>query len=272
MAELARAATEVGIIGPREAIAEGRAAVQKALDLDDSLGEAYALSGAFRAWMDFDWSGACADFERALALSPAAAEVHRLRANHFLVPTGRLLEAEEEMRPAIASDPVSPLAYIELGKVLLWARQFERARDAMEAAFELRPDYWLAAWYRGVALYFQGRIEEALMIWESVRKEVGATPVAVGCIGMGLGQLGRHTEARAALADLDAAERECYVPRFSRAQIHMGLGETDAAFEWLDRAVEERDIHILDLSCKPIWDGLRSDARFSALLRKMRLA
>lgn len=167
---------------------------------------------------------------------------------------------------------MSPLAHIELGKVLLWARQFDRAQATMEAAFELRPDYWLAAWYRGVALYFQGRIEEALRIWQSVQKKTGATPVGIGSIGMGLGQLGRYTEARAALADLDAAEGQSYVPRFSRAQIHMGLGETDTAFERLDRAVEEREVHILDLPCKPIWDGLRSDPRFTALLHKMRLA
>ena len=272
LAELARAAAEVGIIGPREALTEGWAAIQKAFDLDDSLGEAHALSGAYRAWMDFDWSGACADFERALALTPASADAHRFRATHYLVPCGRLREAEEEMQEAVVSDPVSPLAYIELGKVLLWARQFDRAQATMEAALELRPGYWLAAWYRGVAFYFQGRIEEALAIWQSVQKKIGVTPVGIGCIGMGLGQLGRYTEARAALADLDAAERQCYVPQFSRAQIHMGLGETNAAFEWLDRAVEERDVHILDLPCKPIWDGLRSDPRFTALLRKMRLA
>ena len=272
LADLARAAVEVGITGPREALAEGRAAIQKAFELDDSLGEAYALSGAYRAWMDFDWSGADADFERALALTPASAEAHRLRAINYLVPTGQLREAEQEMQQVVALDPVSPVACIDLGKVLLWARQFDRAQAAMEAAFELRPDYWLAAWFRGVALYFQGRIEEALTTWQSVQKKVGATPVGTGAIGMALGQLGRHREARAALAALDAAERERYVPRLSRAQIHMGLGETDAAFEWLDRAVEERDIHILDLPCKPIWDGLRADPRFTALLRKMRLA
>ncbi len=61
------------------------------------------------------------------------------------------------------------------------------------------------------------------------------------------------------------------MPPLSRAQIHMALGETDSAFEWLDRAVEERELHVLDLPCKPIWDGLRSDPRFTALLRKMHL-
>jgi hypothetical protein len=60
-------------------------------------------------------------------------------------------------------------------------------------------------------------------------------------------------------------------PRLSRAQVHLGLGETDAVFDWLDRAVDERDPGILDLPCKPIWDPVREDPRFTALLRKMRL-
>ena len=62
------------------------------------------------------------------------------------------------------------------------------------------------------------------------------------------------------------------MPKFSRAQIHLGLGEVDVAFDYPNRSIDERDIHALDLSCKPIWDGLRSDPRFTALLRRMRLA
>ena len=240
-------------------------------ELDDSLGEAYALSGVYRAWMDFDWNGAARDFGRALELAPASSHVHTLRVAYHLVPTSRLREAEEEMERAVESDPVSPLAYIELGKVLLWARHFDRARAKLEAAFDLRPDYPPAAWYRGVGLYFQGRIEEALTVWQPAMRTVGANPAMIGAIGMALGYLGRHAEARAALAELAAAERERYAPVFSRAQIYLGLGETDAVFEWLDRAVDERDPPILDLPCKPIWDGVREDPRFTALLRKMRL-
>lgn len=269
LAAIARVAAETGVISSRQAITEGWAAIREALTLDDSLGEAYALSGAYRAWMDFDWAGASADFRRALELAPASAEALRSHAIHCLVPANRLREAEEQMRRAVELDPVSPLAYIELGKVLLWARQIDRAGAAMEAAFELRPDSWMAEWYRGISSYFGGRAEEAVTIWRAVQKKVGVTPIGTGAIGMVLGQLGRHEEARAMLAELDSAE--CYVPPLCRAQIHLGLGEIDAAFECLDRSIEARDIHILDLPCKPIWDALRGDPRFAALLRKMRL-
>jgi TolB-like protein len=269
LAELARFEAEIGVVRPSEAITNGWKAIGRALELDDSLGLAHALRGAYRAWKDFDWPGSCADFTQALQLAPGSAEARRLFAIHYLVPTGRLGEAGEQMQSAVELDPVSPLAYIELGKVLLWARQFEAARRAMEGAFELRPDYWLAVWYRGVALYFQGRIAEALTIWQSVRIR---TPAGIGAIGMALGQVGRHREARAALTELDTIEREHYVPQLSRAQIYLGLGDKDAAFKCLDRAVRARDPHILDLPRKPIWDELRQDPRFASLLRAMNLA
>ena len=272
LAGLARSVAQFGVIRPRDAIAQGWAAIRKAFELDDSLAEGYALSGAYRAWMDFDWSGAGADFDRALELSPASAETHRLRATHYLVPTGRLREAEEEMERAVASDPVSPLMYVYLGEVLLWERQFDRGLAKMETAFELRPDYALGLWYRGAALYFQGRLEEGLMLFQSALQKVGPNPVMIGGIGMTLAQLGRQAEARAALAQLQAADRERYTPPLAHAQIHLALGDTDAAFEWLDRAVEERDPHIFDLPCKPIWDAIRADPRFTALLHKMRLS
>jgi serine/threonine-protein kinase len=272
LAELIRHAPIAGLMPAGEAIAEGRGAVERAIALDDSLGEAHALAGAYRAWADFDWSGAAKDFDRALQRSPASAEVHTLRAAYHLVPTGRLREAEEEMERAVESDPVSPLAHIELGKVLLWERQFDRAQAVLEAAFELRPDYPLAVWYRGVGCYFRGRFEEALALWQPVVERVGGSPTLLGAVGMALGQVGRHVEARQALAALAAVEGTRYAPPTSRAQVHLGLGETDAVFQWLERAVEQRDPLILDLPCKPIWDGVRHDPRFEALLRRMRLA
>jgi serine/threonine-protein kinase len=271
LAELFRHASTAGTIRPRESIAQGREALKQAFERDHSLGEAHALSGAYRAWADFDWSGAAADFDRALEITPASSQVHMLRGAYYLVPTGRLREAQEAMERAVESDPVSPLAYVELGRVLLWARQFERARATFEAACDLRPDYPLAVFFRGAGLYFDGRVEEGLALWQDAMRLAGPNPGMMGAIGMALGYLGRRAEARAVLAELDTAERESYAPRISRAQVYLGLGETDAAFEWLKCAVEERDPAILDLPCKPIWDQVRSDPRFTALLRAMRL-
>ncbi len=267
LAELLRHASYLGLVRPRDALRDGWAAICKAFELDESSGDAYALAGAYRTWRDFDWERAKRDFERALELAPGSEQVHRLFAAYYLVPNGRLEEAEEQMQRSVESDPLSPLAHIELGKVLLWARQFDRAEAQMETAFDLRPEYGLGIWYRGVALFFQGRIEDALAFWPPAAKKY-----SLGTTGMCLGLLGRHDEARAVLAEMDAVEHQRYIPPLARAQVYLSLGETDVALEWLDRTVEERDPHALDMPCKPIWDALRDHPRFKELLRKMRLA
>jgi Tfp pilus assembly protein PilF len=197
---------------------------------------------AHRAWADFDW-GAAADFDRALAVAPASSRVHALRAVYYLVPTGRLCEAEEEMERAVESDPVSPLAYIELGKVLLWARQFDRAQVKLEAAFELRPDYPPAIWYRGAGLFFQGAFEEGLRFAQEAMRKLGPNPAMMGGIGMGLGFLGRHAEASAASNDLAAAERRGLRVADRSHLIYLGLGETDAFFECRSRGRRARSPH-----------------------------
>jgi TolB-like protein/Flp pilus assembly protein TadD len=272
LAELCWTRANFGAARPKDMAAQGWSAIAKAQDLDASMGEAYALNGAYRAWMDFDWKGAEASFERARLLTPASQAVHSLRAITFLVPTGRLAEAEQETERALELDPLSPRAHTHAAKVLLWARQFDRAHARIDAALELRPDYAMARWFGGAAFWFQGRREEAVQLWQTAMRTIGPNPVMMGAIGMGLGYLGRHAEARSILTELEATARARYVTMVAVAQAHLGLGETEAVFEWLGRAIEERDPHILDLPCKPLWDGLRSDPRFTELLRRMRLA
>lgn len=271
LAELLLIHADLGMLEPRKAALEGRRAIQKSLELDDSSGELFALSGAYRGWIDFDWNGARADFDRALDLTPASALVHTLYASTYLVPIGRLTEAEREMELALELDPLSPMAHIELARVLIWNRKFDRARSRMEAALDLWPEHALVKWFMGVAFYFQGRLEDALRFWRPAIERIGSTPVMRGAIGMALGQLGMQREARMMLEEMEASARDSYVPCYCRAQIHIGLGETDRAMEMLERAVEERDPHLFDLPYKPTWDSLRPHPRFQALLRKMHL-
>lgn len=272
LASLWRAAADFGVVRPEDVAIQARAAIRKALELDSSCGEAYALCGTYRAWIDFDWKGAEADFARALELTPASPLAQTMFANSCLIPINRLDEAERRMERAVESDPLSPLAYCLLAKVLLWKREYSRAQARIDAAFELRPDYPLAVWYRGAGLWFEGRIEEGVACLQAAARSIGGNPSMSGSIGNGLGLLGRRDEALQILAELHAAARERYVSPIGCAWVYMGLGELDEAFAWLDRAVDERDPHILDFPCKPLYDRLRQDARFTALLRKMRLA
>ncbi|MBI4911057.1 MAG: hypothetical protein HY820_46035 [Acidobacteria bacterium] len=270
LAELNRLVGYLGIAPAKEAGAKARVAIRKALELDDALGEAYALSGAYRAWLDFDWRGAEEDFDRAAALSPAAVDTHWLR-TMVLLPHNRMREAVEEMERAIELDPLSPSLHSLFAWLLAFARDSNRALAESETALKLAPEHPGALGLRGSVLYFSDRIEEGVALWQSTAEKMARAPSVIAPLGYGLGLLGRKAEARAILAELDAAAKHSYVTPFSHALVHIGLGEFDSAFEWLDRAVDERDVHILHLTVKPVYDPIRSDPRFHALLRKMNL-
>ncbi len=270
LAELSRLVGYLGIVPAKEAGANARAAIRKALELDDALGEAYALSGAYRAWLDFDWRAAEDDFNRAAALSPAAVDTHWLR-TMVLLPHNRMEEAVEEMERAIELDPLSPLLHSLFAWLLAFKRDFNHAMAESETALRLAPEHPGALGLRGSVLYFSNRIEEGVALWESTAQKMARAPSVIAPLGYGLGRLGRKAEARAILAELDAAARKSYVTPFSHALVCIGLGEFDTAFEWLDRAVDERDVHILHLTVKPVYDPIRTDPRFHSLLRKMKL-
>lgn len=119
---------------------------------------------------------------------------------------------------------------------------------------------------------FVARSTEGLSVAQQAMQRLGHNPAMMGGLGMALGFLGRCGEARAMLNELAAAERERYVSPIDRALIDLGLGETGAFFERLERAVHERDPHVFELPFKPSYDGVRDDPRFRALLRTMRLA
>ena len=272
LAELYRGLSDFGVVRPKDVGAQGWSAIRKAFELDESLGEAYALSGAYRAWLDFDWSGAERDFSRAAVLQPAAVETHWLRAMMCLVPLNRLEEGVQEMERAIELDPLSPLMHSFFAWLLIFKREFDGALAETENALALDPEYAVAQAFRGSSLYYSDRIEEGVASWQSAAKKMDRASTAIGALGYGLARLGRKAEVEGILAELNAAESRGYVTPISRAWIYIGMGDSDEAFEWLDRAVDEHDPHILHFPCKPAYDPIREDPRFSALLRKMRLA
>jgi hypothetical protein len=122
-----------------------------------------------------------------------------------------------------------------------------------------------------MASALQGRFDEAIAACASASARIGSTPMLTAAMGMVQGWAGRPAEARRAPVQLDALASTAYVSPIHRAWVHIGLGESDAAFEWLDRAIDARDPHVLHLPVKPHYDSLRRDARFGALMSKLRL-
>lgn len=271
LAEHFREMAFLGFSPAKAAASQGRSLVLKALDLDGNLGEAHAMLGVFHGVFEFDWEAAEQDFRRALALSPASPVVHSRHAMYLLVPKQRLDEAEAELELTLGADPLSPDYHAQLAQIHLFKRQFDRAEEKARAAIELKSNYPFAYWLVGVIRALQGRFDQAISNCENAIQLFGGAPVAIAAVGTLLGWAGCVAEVRKMLERVEAAARTSYVSSVARAWIHMGLGETDKVFEWLDRAVDERDPQITHLPVKPIYDSLRADPRFAALLHKMRL-
>jgi TolB-like protein/Tfp pilus assembly protein PilF len=270
-AELLLNLAVLGLAPPQQVAREGRAEIAKALALDDGLGEAHAVAGVFRALFDFDWTGAQAAFEKALALNPGAPSIRRRLAGCVLIPLLRLDDAEAEARYAMELDPMCPESHFLMVLILFFKREYDRAEAMIRTTAELGSASPLILWVSGMIAAKRSNFPAAIERCEDAVRAYGSAPLVTAGLGMLYAMAGRKDQARQLLAQIDLAGQQGYVSPIYRAIVYMGLGETDRAFEWLARAVECHDPHILHLPAKPIYDSLRQDGRFQMLLRKMNL-
>jgi serine/threonine-protein kinase len=259
----------LGLDRPREAVAIGRKSVLKALEIDDSLGEAHAMLGVYLGVHDFDWEDAEGAFRRGLDLSPASPQVRTRYAAWLLEPKLRLDEARAELESALEFDPLSPVIHACLGHELIFRRDFQLASRELQLAIELDPCYWMAHLMLAGSFAFQGRFDESLAICEKVREAIGSNPMLIGSAALLRAIMGDRQGAEEIRRRL--IESDGYVYKLALAWVHMGLGETEPCLDWLEKAVEEREPLIVELQPKPLYDAFRLHPRFQALLSTMHL-
>lgn len=235
------------------------------MTLEPDLAEAHAQMGRIQANADWNWAAAEASCLRALELAPGNARVMNLAAT-VVSNRGRLEEAIALYRQAIAQDPLRPGCYSNLGAELCAAGRFKEAEAAYRKALELGPQAsGLHAWL-SQSLLAQGRGEEALA--EALREpEEWARLTVLAIIHHAEGH---GTEPDAALAALIAKHHDSSA--YQIGQIHSARGETELAFQWLERAYRQRDPGLTEMKCDPALRGLHADPRWEVLLRRMGLA
>jgi Flp pilus assembly protein TadD len=151
------------------------------------------------------------------------------------------------------------------------ARDVDRVVDQTRLLIQLDQAASSGWWLLGVGLSRKGMIEEALAALRRAVDLSSGAAVFLGWLGLILGLAGRADEARGVLARLEAMSPADYVPPASVAWVYLGLRDVDRAFEWLDRAVDAHDQVMMPIKSYAFFDPIRDDARFHALLRKMRL-
>jgi TolB-like protein len=260
------------IVPAKEALTTGLFHALRALEIDDSLGETHALVAQYRKQLDFNWVEVHREMVIAFELDPRSPEVLTRRAVSELMPAGRLDEAVIDLERALEVDPLGMMPRAWLAIVLWLRRDYDRSIEQARHLIDIEPGLFVAHFCLGLICCDAKRLDEAT---EASRRAVdlsGGSALALGCHGYALAVAGDVFGARAAYDRLRTMSAKVYVPPTSFALIHVGLGERDACFEWLDRAVDERDHMITPIKTYPFLDPIRDDPRYAALLEKMRLA
>ena len=256
------------VLPPREVMPKAKAAAEKALQIDNRLGEAYVSLGYISYTYDFDWTAAGKQFDQALALNPGYARTHSFYPL-YLSSLGRSQDSIDAATGALELDPASPGSSHNLAVQLYLAGRFDQAIEQSRKTLELDPTVAVAYLVIGQSFSAKGMDREGLSADEKYSELSRNSAMSLALLGYAYARIGERSQALHAIEQLTAASKQTYTPAFSFAWIYTGLGDKDRAFEWLEKAREERFTRLAYLRQEAFWEPLRSDPRFSELLRRI---
>ena len=229
-----------------------------------TLAEAQISVGVLHYFLDWNWPKAEAAFRRAIELDPNLAFGHRML-GILLGSMTRHDEARACIRRARELDPLYVMHQSLSSQIAFFARDYDAAIDFAHRAIVIDPNFWIGYLHLGQAFEQSGEIDKALAALDQAGRMSGnCKPISLR--GYILARQNRAADALNVLRTLEAIARERYVPPYAIALVHAGLGDRDATFDWLERAFQARDVHLLFLPADPKWDPFRDDARFTGLV------
>jgi serine/threonine-protein kinase len=259
-----------GLEPPWKMMPKAKAAGMQALGLDDTLAEAYTSLGCIKMLYEWDWVSAEADFQQAIYLNPNDVNAYQWRSK-YLAALGRMEESKRECHLALAIDPFDPNANAQLGSHYFYARHYKDAVEQLEKTIEIMPEFYLSHLFCGQAYMQDGKYREAIAALERARM-LEEAPAVLGFLGHAFALAGEPDKAIELLNLISNLQRRRYVPAYSLAVVNTGLGNDDEAFQWLEKACEERNVWVGWIKVSPEFDRLRSHPRFTQLLRHIGLA
>jgi serine/threonine-protein kinase len=272
-AGLARAYDTMGtynFIAPSEAFSQAATAAARALELDPALPEAHTALGGVLFTHNWDWPRAEAEFRRALALDSNSADAYHWYSD-FLSAMGRSEEAIASIQRAHSFEPLSLTINMSVAVCYFYARRYDDAIAQQKRTLELDPTFAPALRNLGGAYEEKGMWNEAIDAYMKAGSFSPGDLTATGLLAHAYAVSGRRDEAKHLLNELLEQSKTRYVSPYTMAAIHVGMGDTEKAFENLEQAFVSRDRGMVWIKVAPRLDPLRSDPRFSDILRRMKL-
>lgn len=270
---LAASYKELGVWGalpPREAASQAREAVEKALALDDTLGDAHAVLGHIHFLWDWDWPNAEREYKRAFELGPPSTDTS-IQYAVYLSAMGRHDEAVKVMREARASDPVSQPSNGLLGTVYYWSHRFDEAIDQFQKNLVLHPDSAFDHGYLGTCFEQKAMYSEAMEEYLRAKTSDGVGQEELTRFRQAFVKSGMNGFLQEELKSAIAPSKSRYVDPYWIAMLHTRLSDKDEAFQWLEKAYKERRHSMAFIKTEPMFDGLHSDPRFQDFIRRLGL-
>lgn len=255
-----------GAIPSNQAFPLSQENARRALEIDDSNGEAYAMLAFSVLLYDWNWNGAQQLVKRALELNPNSSFAHECYSN-FLLSSGHFEEGLKEIKRAEELDPVAPKSILMTAWSLYQARHFRESVAKARKAGDMQDNFPQGLLHTGNALTQVGRTDEAIIkLRESVRLWDSGLTKYLLCFALTAN--GQNEEAQEILGQMLSQAETGYMKPFFIAAAYVALGEHDAAFEWFERALEERNEWFIWFGTEPKFDPIRTDPRYLSLLKR----
>ena len=258
-----------GRLQPKEGFPKAKEAATKALEIDESSAEAHSSMAFIKFRWDWDRAATEREFQTAIKLKPAYAPAHQWYSS-YLVAVERFDEAIAEAKRTEELEPLSFVASSHLGWIYYLSGRNDEAIEQCRKILELDPSSFPARRYLGLAYEAKGMYPEAITEFQTGVKLSGS-PLMLALLGHAYAVAGKRAEAQKVLDDLQQLQEQRYVSPYTVAAIYAGLGNQEEAFKWLDKAVEGRDIWLMNLKVDPVFAKLRSQRRFTDILARIRL-
>lgn len=271
-AGLADAHIVLGFYGkhrPPETMPLALKAATRALEIDEKLAEAHISVGCVEAVYQWNWPNADKQFQRGIELNPEYAIGHHWYAINYLTPLERFEEAQKSIQKALELEHSSLVINSTQGLISYFSRDYQKSIETLEQTLQMDQDYPVTHFFLGRALVQASRYSEAMDHFQKALKFYGDSTNMLATFAHAAALAGKQEITQKILSQLQDLSKDMYVSAYDMASIYIGLGQSDDALSWLEKACEEHAYLLIYLKVDPLMDPLRPKKQFKKILQKV---